>query len=221
MAAKDMPFIKFFPRDWMSDEKLRLCSLAARGLWLELLCLMHQNTRRRGYLEHSSGVAVSSDQVARAVGISGTEASALLRELGDAGVFSRDENGVIYSRRMVGEERFRESCSAAGKASAKNPRMRGAGGKLRGSATERPPNDPPNASRTTDRTHTEPSEIRDQRSDKEEEKTPQPRSGAFPSGEPCGYCGATEQQTGHAHELDHFIPRCEGGVDGAENRILN
>jgi len=36
------PWLKFFPSDWRADPALRMCSLAARGLWIEMLCLMHE-----------------------------------------------------------------------------------------------------------------------------------------------------------------------------------
>jgi hypothetical protein len=121
MAVRDLPWIKFFPADWLSDEKLRLCSLGARGLWLEMLCLMHKNTRRRGYLEHASGAPVTVAQIARAVSIPTAEAEELVNELEGAGVFSRDDRGVIYSRRLVAEQSFREACSAAGKKGGGNP----------------------------------------------------------------------------------------------------
>lgn len=108
----------------MSDEKLRLCSLAARGLWFEMLCLMHQN-ERRGYLATGTGAAVDSGQLARVVGISPGESLNLLAELESAGVFSRDERGVIFSRRMVDDERFRSACAEAGRKGGGNPTFKG------------------------------------------------------------------------------------------------
>jgi len=36
----------------------------------------------------------------------------------------------------------------------------------------------------------------------------------------CTYCGATEEQTGHAHVGDHFIPSARGGADGKANFVL-
>ena len=48
------PWLKFYPRDWRGDQALRLVSLHARGLWIELLCVMHEATpyghRRYGSL---------------------------------------------------------------------------------------------------------------------------------------------------------------------------
>ena len=36
------PSFQFYPGDWLRDPALRACSLAARGLWADVLCYMHQ-----------------------------------------------------------------------------------------------------------------------------------------------------------------------------------
>lgn len=36
------PWLKFYPTDWRSDPALKMCSLAARGLWIEMIALMHE-----------------------------------------------------------------------------------------------------------------------------------------------------------------------------------
>lgn len=112
--SKKMPAFMFYTGDWMKDPALRGCSLAARGLWIDMLCLMHENPRR-GYLQHTSGNPVLLEQLCRMTGCSTDEGSRLLQELEDFGVFSRADNGVVYSRRMVADERKRNQCSDAGK----------------------------------------------------------------------------------------------------------
>lgn len=112
--SNELPFFKFFPSDWLSDEKLRLCSRAARGTWQDLLCLMWKSSRR-GYLELSQGVPISCDQLARVVGCKSKEISQDLCELEAAGVFScEEETGVIYSRRLVRDSKHREISSLGG-----------------------------------------------------------------------------------------------------------
>jgi hypothetical protein len=98
-VAVKKPWFKFYPQDWRGDAKLRSCSIGARGLWAEMLCIMHEAVPY-GYLLLGS-VPVSNRQLASLAGISQKEALAFLAELGSAGVFSRDEKGVILSRRMV------------------------------------------------------------------------------------------------------------------------
>lgn len=119
----DLPFMKFFPRDWTADDRLRLVGLAARGLWMDLLCLMHQSPER-GYLLTALCGAVTPEQIARAVGASADDVRDLLRELEAAGVFSRDPRGVIFCRRMAREEEHRAKCAAAGKLGG-NPALMG------------------------------------------------------------------------------------------------
>lgn len=85
-----------------------------------MLCLMHESVRR-GYLQHATGKPVTAEQLARMTGCSTDEVSRLLQELSDSGVFSCTEHGVIYSRRIVKEEKKRELCSQAGKRGGGNP----------------------------------------------------------------------------------------------------
>jgi hypothetical protein len=115
-----LPFMKFFPRDWMGDEALRLCSLPARGLWIDLLCLMHSSPRR-GYLQTANGLPLPLEQIARMTGCSTDEVTRLLQELKDSGTCDCTEHGMIFSRRIVREESKRAKCSDAGKKGGGNP----------------------------------------------------------------------------------------------------
>jgi hypothetical protein len=115
-----LPSFQFYPGDWMKDPGLRSVSLEARGLWIDMLCLLFESGRR-GYLQHSTGKPVSDEQLARMTGGSSGQVSRLLRELEDSGVFSRTEHGTIYSRRMIRDERKRTACSEAGKKGGGNP----------------------------------------------------------------------------------------------------
>jgi hypothetical protein len=100
---------------------VRSCSLAARGLWTDMLCLMFESPRR-GYLQQANGTPLSSSQIARMTGCDTDEAAHLLQELEDAGVFSRTEHGVIYSRRIARDERQREVNRENGKRGG-NPKL--------------------------------------------------------------------------------------------------
>lgn len=107
------PAFQFYPGDWMKDPAVRSLSLEARGLWIDMLCLMHESDRR-GYLQHISGKPVTHDQLARMTGCSAVQVSQLLQELKDSGVYSCTEHGTIFSRRMVRDELKRAKCVQAG-----------------------------------------------------------------------------------------------------------
>lgn len=109
-----LPAFQFYPGDWLKDPAVRSVSLAARGLWIDMLCLMHESPRR-GYLQHANGKPVTAEQLARMTGCSTDEVSRLLQELENAGVFSCTEHGVIYSRRMIRDEHIRQVRREAGK----------------------------------------------------------------------------------------------------------
>lgn len=93
------PWLKFYPSDWRADQTLRICSLAARGLWMECLCVMHQ-AEPYGHLV-VNGQPVTDAHLAMLAGTSSDEARTLISELEAAGVFSRNRDGVIYSRRLT------------------------------------------------------------------------------------------------------------------------
>jgi hypothetical protein len=101
-TSRDRPWLAFYPSDYRADPSLRMCSIAARGLWLEMLCVMHE-AEPRGSLR-IKGRGVTAPQLAVLAGASLHEVEALLNELETAGVFSRDDEGIIFSRRMVRDE---------------------------------------------------------------------------------------------------------------------
>lgn len=133
-------WMKFWPADWSRDPALRMCGLAARGLWIELIGLMHE-ANPYGHLL-VNGRPISAKQIAAIVGSSPDEVSDLLAELEEAGVFSRTDEGVIFSRRMIRDhDRAEDGREAVKRRWAKK------GGTVTPGGT---PNTPPNRSPNTD-----------------------------------------------------------------------
>lgn len=112
MVQSKLPAFQFYPGDWMKDPALRAISPLARGVWIDLLCVMFES-EKRGYLQ-MGGKALSEEQIARMVGCSRDEISLAMSELRDAGVFSTSANGIIYSRRIVRDEELRNIRSNCG-----------------------------------------------------------------------------------------------------------
>jgi hypothetical protein len=115
------PAFLFYPGDWQRNAKLRMCSLAARGLWLEMICIMHQSDVY-GHLRIGP-TSVTTEILGRVVGISIEDILPLVLELEHAGVFSRDADGTIICRRMISDEKLRLSRAAGGVKSLENPRV--------------------------------------------------------------------------------------------------
>jgi hypothetical protein len=117
------PAFQFYPADWRRDTAVQVCSLEARGLWHEMLCIMHDGTPY-GHLS-IEGQPVSVEQLARLVGENQNRVRRLLDELEAHHVFSRDANnpGLIYSRRMVRDEHKRDVAASNGSKGG-NPALR-------------------------------------------------------------------------------------------------
>lgn len=107
------PWIKFYPRDWRGDQALRAVSVAARGLWIECLCIMHE-AKPYGHLV-LNGEPVEGGVLARMTGTSVDEVSALMAELRQAGVLSVTAKGVVFSRRMTKDHARAQKGSKAAK----------------------------------------------------------------------------------------------------------
>lgn len=108
-----LPWMKFYPSDWRGDAKLRMCSIAARGLWLEMLAIAHE-ADEYGYVT-INGKAPTNSQLAKMVGEDESWVTQWVTELENSGIFSRTSDGVIYSRRMVRDYKKAEVSRENGK----------------------------------------------------------------------------------------------------------
>jgi hypothetical protein len=107
-----LPWGKFYWRDWLTDPALSVCSLSAQGLWIRMLCIMaHSNPVGHLTLPPSRGLKGNSEaqQVARMCLADARHVRALLDELETRGVFTRNDAGVITSRRMIRDAKLSES----------------------------------------------------------------------------------------------------------------
>lgn len=109
----DMPWFKFHPAAWRADQSLRVVSLAARGLWIECMCIMHEAIPY-GHLV-VNGRPVTDTQLAALTGTPPDQIAELLAELDAAGVYSRTSQGVIYSRRMTRDDKKARTARKVGK----------------------------------------------------------------------------------------------------------
>ncbi len=107
------PWDKWFWADWAADTGLRLCSLAAKGLWIEMLAIMAKSKIKGFLLDGES--KMESKTLAELERTTEDEIERLLAELFSHGVPSKDMMGVIYNRRMAREGRISAVRSEAGK----------------------------------------------------------------------------------------------------------
>lgn len=108
-----LPAFQFYPGDWRKDMGVQSLSFHDRGVWWEMLCLMHES-EQRGVLV-LNGSAMTPASLARLLGLDIQILSTTLTSLLTSGVASQfEDSGAIYSRRMVRDEKLRKIRSEAG-----------------------------------------------------------------------------------------------------------
>lgn len=100
-----LPFIKFFPNDWISDPRLAKCSPSARGIWIDLLCAIH--------VENSGGsISGTREQLSQLARCPNPQALVdcidELSSFGVAEITLRNDTYTIVSRRLAREFRSRK-----------------------------------------------------------------------------------------------------------------
>lgn len=107
-----LPSFSFYPGDWQKDQNLRRCSHAAKGVWIDMLCLMFE-CEERGVLA-SGGEPWSDEDVANAVGGAPDMTLSCIEELLAKGVVRRRQDGALFSARLVRDEQIRLERAKAG-----------------------------------------------------------------------------------------------------------
>lgn len=120
----DRPSFQFYPADWLRDEALKLCSLAAQGLWIHLLSRAHYSPER-GVILRPNGQPAGVDHITTWTGKPPEVVEACLTELLDERVASRRDDpeiwppdkldDAVYCRRAVKDERIRKIRADAGR----------------------------------------------------------------------------------------------------------
>lgn len=96
-AKTTEPSFQFYPGDWQGDLHLQVCSISAKGLWIELMCLMH-GSKEYGYLIINDKKP-NDKTISKLVKLSFKTFMKLKLELIDNGVLKIDERGFYYSKR--------------------------------------------------------------------------------------------------------------------------
>jgi len=98
---------QFYPGDWLKDPALSICSPGARGVWMDVLCLMFESPRR-GYLI-TNHQPWTLEQISEALRGHANANVLFLKELVRNGVMKQDKKRGYFSARLVQDERKRET----------------------------------------------------------------------------------------------------------------
>jgi len=113
MSGK-LPAIQFYPGDWKKDAGVQSLSFHDRGVWFEILLLMHESPERGKLL--LGGKAMPHEALARLLGLDNQILTTTITTLLEYGVASLcEDTGALCSRRMIRDEQIRQVRAEAGK----------------------------------------------------------------------------------------------------------
>lgn len=109
-----LPAFQFYPSDWRSDNGVQALDFFERGVWFEILCLMHESEQRGKLL--LNGKPMPNEALARLLGLDNQILTNVLTKLLEFGVMSVEDNtGIFFNRRMVKDENLRQIRQNSGK----------------------------------------------------------------------------------------------------------
>lgn len=118
MAQRNLPYLKLYVQDFLSDEKLNECSAEATGVYIRLMCIMHKNeeygvVRLKPKDKHTGRpVADLARKLARQMPYDTKTIERGLEELLDEGVLNLDGD-MLYQKRMVHDGKVSSARAAA------------------------------------------------------------------------------------------------------------
>lgn len=110
---RKLPAIQWYPGDWRKDPGVQALDYLHRGVWFEVLMLMHES-EDRGRLK-LNGRPMPHPAAARLLGIPVEEWTTIRVALLEYGVADEDDEGALICRRMVRDETLRRTRSEAGR----------------------------------------------------------------------------------------------------------
>lgn len=100
-----LPAFQFYPGDWMKDPLVSMLTPQSRGIWVDLICAMHENNR-------SGEITGTEEQLARISRCTFEEFSQSLQEISSTKVGDVtfcNKNVTVINRRMKKEYKEKEA----------------------------------------------------------------------------------------------------------------
>lgn len=128
MALRDQPYFPLYVQDFLTDEKLNLCSAATQGVYIKLLCIFHKSDPYGGYLFKQRDKLTDKQnynfacKFAKLLPFDAQTIEAALDELIEEGVLTL-EGDFLFQKRMVKDFEISLARSQAGKKGGGNPNL--------------------------------------------------------------------------------------------------
>jgi len=120
MALTNQPYIPLYVQDWLSNNKLKFCSIGSHGLMINIMCVLHKENEygtillKQKYQQNTSKVKNFASMFAKLLPFEFAEIEPCLNELLDEKVLSIVDNKLICTR-MVNDAILSETRAIAGR----------------------------------------------------------------------------------------------------------
>ena len=120
MALRNQPYIPLYVQDFLTDEKLNMCSLSTQGVYIKLMCILHKQKEYGVILlkqkdkQSESTYLNFANKIAKLLPIGANEIKIAISELVEEDVLIIEGDKLIQ-KRMVKDNATSESRSKAGK----------------------------------------------------------------------------------------------------------
>lgn len=120
MALRDQPYLPLYVQDYLTDEKLNMCSPATQGIYIKIMCVFHKSDTYGGILlkqkdkQNESTCLNFALKLARLLPFNLPDINNAITELLDENVLQIDGD-LLFQKRMVRDNEISEKRANAGK----------------------------------------------------------------------------------------------------------
>ena len=119
MARRNQPYLPLYVQDYLTDEKLNMCSAASQGVYIKIMCILHKQSEYGTILlkqkdkQNKSTCLNFANKLVKLLPFSHDVINDALEELVDEGVLSIDGD-KMFQKRMVADNSLSEKRAKAG-----------------------------------------------------------------------------------------------------------
>jgi len=120
MALRDQPYLPLYVQDYLTDEKLNMCSASTQGVYIKIICLFHKSEKYGGILlkqkdkQKESDILNFATKLAKLLPFDLPTISKSLSELIEEDVLKIDSD-LLFQKRMVSDNNISIERAKSGK----------------------------------------------------------------------------------------------------------
>lgn len=111
MALRDQPYLPLYVQDYLTDEKLNMCSWATQGIYIKVMCILHKSEEYGTILLKQKDKRTKNNaydfatKIAKILPVDRDKLYEAIKELIDEGCLTMDED-KLYQKRMVADNKL-------------------------------------------------------------------------------------------------------------------